>query len=154
MNRKAKWMPTVENVGDSPAKNVQFSNCSLRLKKGLDVYIFTHSPSRGCYSGQLVQISFLDQDVKEVFSFEFMGYMDLALVMRDEGVVLDASLLEGRDPRGLFDVTVAHFLAAKGVLTIEKDPCTDYVSVSFECGGYDETYRMSIKNAKKLFTNV
>jgi len=147
--KKDSWMPTEITIGDTEVTGVSFVGRDLRFKDGVSVYVYTHSPKFGFYPGQLIEISFLDDDDREVHCFEFEMLMDLKFVMK-VGIPLDPSLLGDRDPAHLFNLTVAHYLAAKGVLSFENDRDSNQVRVSFVCGVYEDVHRMSHKVAEKF----
>ena len=147
--KRVSWMPTEQNIGSTVVRRVIFSSRGIWLKKGLSVYLHTHSMQEDAYSGQLIEIAVMDDDINQVLYFEFERLMDLKFVMMN-GVTIDPSLLGDRTPGRLFEVTVAHYLANKGTLTFEKDINTYDVLVSFACGRYEETYRMPADDAKKV----
>lgn len=141
------------NFGYTAIKDVRglLGRKSIQLKEGLEIMIYTKTqmPLGEYQDGQLIQIAFHHvEDNKEIALISFEGYMILDRVMKD-GVIIDPELLEGRGPLHVFNVTVAHFLAAKGILFVTKND--DEVWLNFRCGPYDETYRMTEKMAKKVF---
>lgn len=156
MKKVATWMPVEENFGDSEIKRIQFLNRKMRLEDGFSVYIHTTANAGDDYQGQVIQISFMDKNVTKLLKgclhIEFETLMDLNLVMK-KGVTINPSLLRSRGPEHVFDVTVAHYLAAHGKIVIEESLDTQEIKVYFICGPYADCYRMTIKEGEGVFSS-